>query len=200
MNQVTLFDFPGVSGFYDVFAFPTVTAFNTVLLPVLRASGVGPGSRVLEIGAGTGMVARAVASGTGAEVVGVDRSPSMLAVARLRNGGVTYIQGDAVQLGRVVGGKFDAVVANYLLRHLSPETLQPLFSEVAVVTKGGGLFVVNDLMLPNVGAPDMQRLILGVWSVYGMNGIIRTAQREGFVLQQVFWPLLSVTLLFKRMA
>jgi ubiquinone/menaquinone biosynthesis C-methylase UbiE len=51
------------------------------LLPAIEAIAPLPGTSVLEVGAGTGRITRLLV-GRGASVMGVDRSPAMLAVAR----------------------------------------------------------------------------------------------------------------------
>jgi ubiquinone/menaquinone biosynthesis C-methylase UbiE len=53
------------------------------LLPALEALAPVAGARVLEVGAGTGRITRLLV-GRGARVVGVDRAPAMLEVARRR--------------------------------------------------------------------------------------------------------------------
>jgi ubiquinone/menaquinone biosynthesis C-methylase UbiE len=54
--------------------------------PVLRAAGVGPGMRVLDVGCGVGDVARLVGEllGGDGEVVGVDVDEAALGVAKRR--------------------------------------------------------------------------------------------------------------------
>ena len=67
-----------------------------------------PGSHVLDLGCGTGLLAAAL--GEGGEVFGVDPAAAMLDVARRRAGGqrVTWVEADArtVRLGR----RFDLIV------------------------------------------------------------------------------------------
>jgi ubiquinone/menaquinone biosynthesis C-methylase UbiE len=63
----------------------------------LSAAGVGPGDRVVDVGCGPGTAARRAAR-AGAEVVGVDPAPVMLAVARrltLPGAGVRWAGGGA---------------------------------------------------------------------------------------------------------
>lgn len=66
---------------------------------VARLSGVGPGDRVLEIGAGLGSLTLALAE-TGAEVVAVERDRRLLPALRplVEPLGVRVVQGDALSL------------------------------------------------------------------------------------------------------
>ena len=64
------------------------------------AAGIGRGDRVLDVGCGTGAVAREVARRVGAEgrVVGLDLNPRMLAVAQRVAPEIEWRQGDAGDL------------------------------------------------------------------------------------------------------
>lgn len=59
--------------------------------------GIGPGTRLLDIGCGAGLAAR-LAAERGASVAGLDATPEMLAIARERVPGVTFRQGDMESL------------------------------------------------------------------------------------------------------
>ena len=66
---------------------------------LLRAAGIGPGMRVLDLGTGLGHVARLVAElvGSKGSVVGIDTSAKLLAAASARTSAhphVRYVQGD----------------------------------------------------------------------------------------------------------
>jgi ubiquinone/menaquinone biosynthesis C-methylase UbiE len=74
---------------------------------------VPPGSRVLELGCGTGDLLAALQPGVG---VGVDFSPEMIAGARQRHPDLTFIQADAHDLA--IGGTFDVIILSDLLNDL----------------------------------------------------------------------------------
>ena len=73
-----------------------------------RVAGERPGSRILDVGCGTGQLSRLLAD-DGHTVVGVDPAAASLAVARSRPGAerVTWLEGDARHLP---DGPFDLVV------------------------------------------------------------------------------------------
>jgi len=89
---------------------------------LLRASGIQPGMRVLDLGTGIGHVATLVAElvGPQGEVVGIDNSVKLLNVAALRAAArpqLRFVEGD-VRSWRDEE-PFDAVVGRLILFHMS---------------------------------------------------------------------------------
>jgi ubiquinone/menaquinone biosynthesis C-methylase UbiE len=122
-----------------------------------RAAAMSPppaGRRVLDMGAGTGALAAALARrGTPRELVLLDRSARMLARAgrRLRrhglHRGVRTVVGDACH--PPVRGPFDIVVAGYLL-HLLPraQAICAAESARALLAPGGRMIIVHQAAPP----------------------------------------------------
>jgi SAM-dependent methyltransferase len=81
---------------------------------VLDATGVGPGTTVLDLGCGSGVFAGA-AAGRGARVTGVDTDPGVVAAAAAAVPGGTFAVGDAAD---PPPGPFDVVAAVQLLMHV----------------------------------------------------------------------------------
>lgn len=83
---------------------------------VLDAAGVGAGHRVLDIGCGTGVLARAAQERVGdrGQVVGIDVNAGMLAVAERISNGVTWRRGAAEDLS-FPDQSFDRVVTQFAL-------------------------------------------------------------------------------------
>ncbi len=123
---------------YETFFVPAL--FSQWVEPVLDAAGVGFGDRVLDVGCGTGIVARGAADRTGAtgEVVGLDRNEGMLTVAR-RTPGVTWRQGRAEDLP-FVDGAFDRVLSQFVLMFVDDR--HQTVREMARVLKPGGTVAV----------------------------------------------------------
>ena len=84
--------------------------------PLLDATGVREGLRVLDVATGPGHVASA-AAGRGAHVVGLDFSAAMVAEARRQHPAIEFREGDAEEL-RFADEGLDAVVMNFGLLHL----------------------------------------------------------------------------------
>jgi demethylmenaquinone methyltransferase/2-methoxy-6-polyprenyl-1,4-benzoquinol methylase len=114
---------------------------------VVRCADARSGRRVLDVCCGTGDVSLALAR-TGAEVVGLDFSEPMLAVARKRvpgGGQVTFVQGDALKLP-FESGAFDAVTISYGLRNLAD--IPAGLAEMLRVLRSGGRLVILDFGKP----------------------------------------------------
>jgi ubiquinone/menaquinone biosynthesis C-methylase UbiE len=73
-------------------------------LAALRAHGIGPGSTVVDLGAGTGRFALAAAAAGIGRVVAVDISPAM----------VNHLRGRAAEAGPAVAGRLSCVRAGFL--------------------------------------------------------------------------------------
>ena len=105
---------------------------------------VGPGSRALDVGAGTGDLAIELAR-RGAEVTGLDFSEAMLDIARGKAPGVEWVQGDALELP-YGDGEFDAVTVGFGARNFAD--LGRGLREMARVTRPGGRVVVLEITSP----------------------------------------------------
>jgi ubiquinone/menaquinone biosynthesis C-methylase UbiE len=124
-------------------------AFANMLSEYLDAMQIAPAASVLDIGCGTGLVARAIArhSGFTGSVAGIDLSAQLVAAAtRLAaEEGVaaraTFQRGDARHLP-FADASFDAVVAHTLISHV-PGPLAVL-QEAARVLKPGAMLAVFD--------------------------------------------------------
>lgn len=81
-------------------------------LPVVDLLAPRPGERILDLGAGTGELTRAIAA-RGAQVVGLDASEAMVTAARAAHPGLTFEVGDAQALA--YEAEFDAVFSNAAL-------------------------------------------------------------------------------------
>src|SRR6187200_3262331 len=77
-----------------------------IAVGALRLRG---GERVLDVACGTGNAAE-VATGAGARVTGLDRSPRLLTVARERVPEAEFVEGDAAAMA-FEDGAFDAAVS-----------------------------------------------------------------------------------------
>jgi SAM-dependent methyltransferase len=104
--------------------------------PLLDAAGVRGGSRLLDVACGPGFVSEAAAA-RGADPVGLDVAAAMVARARARCPGLTFVEGDAQRLP-FPDASFDAVTMNFGILHLSqPETA---LAEACRVLEPGGRF------------------------------------------------------------
>lgn len=100
-------------GYDDAFGSLTRQAIG----PLLDATQLRPGARLLDVASGPGYVASAAAE-RGALVTAVDFSAEMVKLARSQNPGVECRTGNAEELDFPEGG-FDAVVMNFGMLHLA---------------------------------------------------------------------------------
>ena len=103
--------------------------------------------RVLDVGTGAGALALALAPLV-REVVGLDRVPELLALARERAeklGNVEFVEGDAMRLP-FEDASFDLAATRSTLHHVSRPEL--LIAELARVTRPGGRLLVLDQLAP----------------------------------------------------
>jgi demethylmenaquinone methyltransferase/2-methoxy-6-polyprenyl-1,4-benzoquinol methylase len=110
----------------------------------------GPTGRVLDVATGPAGVALAIRSATGAQVVGLDLTATMLARARQnlasrQEGGVHLVQGRGEELP-FADGAFDAVSFTYLLRYVADPAAT--IAELARVLRPGGSLSSLEFHLP----------------------------------------------------
>ncbi len=105
---------------------------------------VGPGSTALDVATGTGDLAVELAR-RGAEVTGSDFAPAMLEIARRKAPGLSFEEGDALNLAQA-DDSFDAVTVGFGARNFAD--LDRGLSEMARVAKPGGRVVVLEITTP----------------------------------------------------
>jgi tRNA (cmo5U34)-methyltransferase len=117
---------------YDDFYGTAVEALELVGRPL---------QRVLDLGAGTGLLARRVAAAhPSAELVLVDGAPAMLEEAKAALGDrARYVVGDLAD--PLPPGEWDAVVSALAIHHLPDTGKRDLFGRVAAALAPGGVFV-----------------------------------------------------------
>lgn len=105
---------------------------------VLERAGVGPGTRYLDAGCGSGMAAQ-MAAARGAAVFGVDAAEAMLAIARARVPAGDFREGDLEELP-FADESFDVVTGFNSVQYASNPVAA--LREATRVTKWGGAIVI----------------------------------------------------------
>jgi demethylmenaquinone methyltransferase/2-methoxy-6-polyprenyl-1,4-benzoquinol methylase len=150
---------------------------------LLRA-GLAPGMRVLDVGVGTGLVAREAAQivGDATAVTGVDPSAGMMAHACLPQG-VRLLEGRAEALP-VADASVDFVSMGYALRHIGD--LSAAFREFRRVLKPGGRICLLEITRPEspIGCAVLKGYMRGVVPVLAR---LAGASRETARLWRYYW-------------
>jgi ubiquinone/menaquinone biosynthesis C-methylase UbiE len=112
-----------------------------------------PPARTLDVACGTGLLTRHLPG----EVVALDQSESMVAVAAERMPGVRVVQGDAVPLP-FGDGEFERVFTSHFYGHLLPGQRERFVEEARRV--GGELVVVDSALREDVPPEEHQQRVL----------------------------------------
>lgn len=137
--------YPKFAPWYDAIVRP----IRGLRRDVATLAGVTSGMRVLDVATGTGEQAIAFAK-RGADVVAIDMSPAMLAIARTKIGAanVTLIEADATALP-FPDASFDVVSTSFALHEMPPEVRARAVQELVRVARPGARVVVVDYALPH---------------------------------------------------
>ncbi|SEL50049.1 class I SAM-dependent methyltransferase [Streptacidiphilus jiangxiensis] len=119
---------------------------------LLDAAAVGAGTRVLDVGTGTGAVA-AAACERGARVTAIDAEPGMVALAR-RAAPAAEVHTAVLPSLPFADGAFDAAVANFVLNHVGRP--RDALAELRRVVRPGGRIGLTIWCAP--GAPGQELL------------------------------------------
>jgi ubiquinone/menaquinone biosynthesis C-methylase UbiE len=167
---------------------------DTMTERLLTDAGVGAGMRVLDVGCGRGELSRLIARrvGEGGQVLGVDRDPEALALARERapepgSGPITYVEAELGGLPAGLGS-FDAVVGRRVLMYVADAVA--VMRGLAALLRPGGLVAFQEhdaTMVPasRVRLPLHEQAHGWMW---------RTVEREGGNLGMGF----ELTSVFER--
>jgi ubiquinone/menaquinone biosynthesis methyltransferase len=131
---------------------------------VVALADVRAGQRALDLAAGTGDIAFALAS-RGAHVVALDVTHRMLQLAKAKRpaaAAVTFVTGDMMALP-FPDGAFDLVTTGYGIRNVP--VIEPAIAEIRRVLRPGGVLLSLDFDRP--GNPLVRGIYLGYLTVVG---------------------------------
>lgn len=120
-----------------------------------------PPARTLDVACGTGFLTRCLPG----EIVGLDQSERMLAIARERAPDATFVVGDGLDLP-FPDNSFDRVFTGHFYGHLDPNERQRFLSEARRIASQ--LVVVDAALREDVAAEEMQDRTLNdgsTWTV-----------------------------------
>lgn len=133
----------------DVEQLASSPGFQALRDAILGLARLSAGDRILDIGAGTGLLALAAAPHV-AHVIAVDESPAMCRYLEGKLGGshianVQILQKTATNLP-LTDGEVDVVLSNYCFHHLCDADKLRALAEVMRVLRPGGRLVFADMM------------------------------------------------------
>lgn len=133
---------------YEAAVTKEVPAYHRLQDQVAAATIGRRAARILDLGTGTGVTARSVLNiHPGAQLVGIDENPEMLATARhvLPPGAELTV---APLQDPLPAGSFDLVVSALAVHHLDGPAKADLFRRIAEILAADGRFVLGDLIVP----------------------------------------------------
>jgi demethylmenaquinone methyltransferase/2-methoxy-6-polyprenyl-1,4-benzoquinol methylase len=150
---------------------------------LIRAA-LKPGMEVVDVGVGTGLVARqaAVVVGDPTKITGVDPSPGMLQNAKVPEG-VKLVSGSAERIP-FPDNSFDFLSMGYALRHISD--LSVAFAEFHRVLKPGGRVCILEITCPE---KPLQKAMLKVYLRGVVPALAKLASRSSdtSLLWRYYW-------------
>lgn len=144
---------------------------------------LAPGSRVLDVGSGTGVPTARRLAGAGHRVVGVDVSPVMTALAARQVPDAEFRCGD-IREPALADGEFDAVCVYFSLLQMSRGEQAELLRRLARAEKPGGLLVVATVP---VDVADVSAVFMGqpvVVSSFGEAEFTALVAGAGFAVEE----------------
>jgi ubiquinone/menaquinone biosynthesis C-methylase UbiE len=129
-------DYTGISKIYDDYrSYP-----DDVIKRIIDLGRIGPRSRVLDLGCGTGNISQQIKNKIGAGLIGIDASPDMLKVAAGKY--LEVVLGDIDKHNLPFrDGSFDAVVGAYIIHQV--KNLNFVLSECYRVLRNGALVLLT---------------------------------------------------------
>ena len=161
--------------------------FSRLATRVLEIAAIESGERVVDLGAGTGLLTLAAAR-TALEVIAVDYSQPMLdrlaehAVAADLDG-IGYVYADLRELP-IGDGIADVVVSSYAFHHIDDAGKALALAEARRILRPGGRLVILDMMFGlSLRASDRRIIAAKIVAVArkGPAGIVRIARNAGRV-------------------
>lgn len=136
-KEIEFFNQHAVKDDYNVF---TSAANRKLIDSFVRLSGLAPGSRIADLGCGSGVFTELLYE-RGYQAVGLDISPKLLELARYKYTKIEFLQGDVEELP-FESGSLDGILLSGIVHHL-PDPRR-CAGEVFRVVKPRGCFVAFD--------------------------------------------------------
>jgi demethylmenaquinone methyltransferase/2-methoxy-6-polyprenyl-1,4-benzoquinol methylase len=169
----------------SIMSFGTGQAYRRA---ALERGGLRAGMEMLDVGTGTGLVAREAVRLTGASgrVIGVDPSRRMMTAGRER-AAIAFVQGVGEELP-FPDCRFDFLTMGYALRHV-PD-LDQAFSEYRRVLKPAGRLLLLEITRPSSRLGTIAAGMYFGTLVPALAGL-RTRSRDAAALMRFYWDTIA---------
>ncbi len=136
--------------------------YKKVLAEVYRAVRQHGGLRVLDIGFGTGVLTQRLYA-DGYDIIGVDFSPQMLAIAQQKMPRARLLEHDfsAGLPAQLAGEYFDHILCTYAIHHLSCPQQAAFLDELLTRLAPGGQILLGDVAFADSAALERCRIQAG---------------------------------------
>lgn len=133
--------------------------YADVLQEVVSLAEAPRGSSILDLGIGTGNLARHFQA-AGCEIWGLDFSSKMLALASAKLPGLHLAQGDIIgSWPQEIQRRFDRIVSGYAFHHFElSEKIDVLVRAARSFCSDGGRIAIGDIAFPTVDSLDTARV------------------------------------------
>jgi ubiquinone/menaquinone biosynthesis C-methylase UbiE len=143
---------------------------------------LGPRSRVLDLGCGTGWPTAMQLAGSGLDIVGIDSAATMLQVAQNRVPSGRFVHCDMRELSEDLG-RFDAAVAFFSLSMLPRSDIPAMFESIYRLLRPAGCLAISMIEGDLDFAP---KPILGMQinvSAYSLDETTHVVTEAGFTVE-----------------
>jgi putative AdoMet-dependent methyltransferase len=184
-------DFDAWAATYDqdvtVNSFPFI-GYTQVVDKVVQLAEARPGMKILDLGTGTGRLARPFLE-LGCRVTAVDFSSAMLAIARERLPGAVLLQADLRQdfSPELNHQRFALIVSGYVFHHFELAEKITILQRLAGLLEPGGRLLIADISFADRGAQQAVRQAAGdVWEeefYWIASEAVPLLEQSGFAVQ-----------------
>lgn len=149
-------------------------------------------SNVLEVGCGIGLLASYLAKEYKWNVTGVDLDSEQIKRAKnenKENDHLRFFEADATDLS-FEKNEFDMILSFDVMHHI--QNWDKALKEISRVLRLNGMYILNDLALPNFTARTFKGLLHDYMGVYSVDDIINQLKRNNFDILYVERPTINI--------
>lgn len=133
---------------YDEYL-PHFPVYQKIIKTTLENTSITPGSKVLDVGIGTGNISLSIFSKTPCKITGVDISPEMMKIAKEKademGTNIVFVNSSACSME--LKDKFDLAVSAFAIHHLNENEKLETFRRICNALEDSGRFILSDVTI-----------------------------------------------------